>query len=203
MVRIELTFSCAQDTRATGAPHPDESIDPCGIRTRPGQLERLATSPEVERALSMDVPCLFSGTARNDCWRWAGRRSNPSLLVFSQALNRLSYQPMQFVIPPEAVVFTVCLRQNEKARCLLVHLLAGDTGLFESSRRLRADVTCAGDTGILRSANPYSPNYRQSDAGTGNARVALRKDSHRYLIYRWQTTSYRSDRIPASAVKAS
>ena len=24
---------------------------------------------------------------------WAGRRSNPSLLVFSQALNRLSYQP--------------------------------------------------------------------------------------------------------------
>ena len=95
MVRIELTVSCAQDTRATGAPHPDEPIDPCGIRTRPGQLERLATSPEVERALSVDVPSLFSGTARNICWRWAGRRSNPSLLVFSQVLNRLSYQPIQ------------------------------------------------------------------------------------------------------------
>jgi hypothetical protein len=26
-------------------------------------------------------------------WRWAGRRSNPSLLVFSQALHHLSYQP--------------------------------------------------------------------------------------------------------------
>ena len=190
MVRIELTFSCAQDTRATGAPHPDESIDPCGIRTRPGQLERLATSPEVERALSMDVPCLFSGTARNDCWRWAGRRSNPSLLVFSQALNRLSYQLMQFVIPPEA--------ENEKARCLLVHLLAGDTGLFESSRRLRADVTCAGDTGILRSANLYSPNCRQFGAGTEDARVALRADSPI-----WQTTAYRSDRNQTSAVKAS
>ena len=25
--------------------------------------------------------------------QWAGRRSNPSLLVFSQALNHLSYQP--------------------------------------------------------------------------------------------------------------
>ena len=198
MVGIEPTVSYAQDTRATGAPHPDEPIDPCGIRTQPRQLERLATSPEVERALSVDVPSLFSGTARNVCWRWAGRRSNPSLLVFSQALNRLSYQPMQFVIPPEAVVFTVCLRQNEKARCLLVHLLAGDTGLFESSRRLRADVTCAGDTGILRSANPYSPNDRQSDAGTGNARVALRRDSPI-----WQTTAYRSDRNQTSAVKAS
>ncbi len=27
MVRIELTFSCAQDTRATGAPHPEFDND--------------------------------------------------------------------------------------------------------------------------------------------------------------------------------
>jgi hypothetical protein len=98
-----------------------------------------------------------------------------------------------FAIPPEAAAFAVCLRQNEKARCPL-----RDTGLFESSRRLRADVTCAGDTEILRLANLYSPNYRQTDAGTGDARVALRADSPI-----WQTTSYRSDRIRASAVKAS
>ena len=65
MIRIELTVSCAQDTRATGAPHPEFLIDPCGIRTQPGQFEGLATSPEVERALSVDVPSLFSGTARN------------------------------------------------------------------------------------------------------------------------------------------
>ena len=58
MVRIELTFSCAQDTRATGAPHPDLLNDPCGIRTQPGQFEGLATSPEVERALSVCVPSL-------------------------------------------------------------------------------------------------------------------------------------------------
>ena len=29
------------------------SNDPCGIRTQPGQLEKLATSPEVERAVSV------------------------------------------------------------------------------------------------------------------------------------------------------
>ena len=59
MVRIELTVSCAQDTRATGAPHPELLIDQttedggARIRTQPGQFEGLATSPEVERALSV------------------------------------------------------------------------------------------------------------------------------------------------------
>ena len=52
VVRIELTVSCAQDTRATSALHPELLIDPCGIRTQPNQFEGLATSPEVERALS-------------------------------------------------------------------------------------------------------------------------------------------------------
>jgi len=53
MVRIELTVLYAQDTRAAGAPHPELLIDPCGIRTQPGQFEGLATSPEVERAMSV------------------------------------------------------------------------------------------------------------------------------------------------------
>ena len=48
---------CFQDTRTTGAPHPEFANDPCGIRTQPGQFEGLATSPEVERALSVCV-CL-------------------------------------------------------------------------------------------------------------------------------------------------
>jgi hypothetical protein len=70
-------------------------IDPCGIRTQPRLLEGQVTSPEVERALSVYARSPSSGTARNDCGMWAGRRSNPSLLVFSQALHRLSYQPRQ------------------------------------------------------------------------------------------------------------
>ena len=84
-------------------------IDPCGIRTQPDQLERLATSPEVERAMSVCAQSPWSGTARCDCdvgWKALGFQLPPSafilpigrrprllLLVFSQALNRLSYQP--------------------------------------------------------------------------------------------------------------
>lgn len=68
-------------------------IDPCGIRTQPNQFEGLATSPEVERALSVYAITLLSGIVRDDYGTWAGRRSNPSLLGFSQALNHLSYQP--------------------------------------------------------------------------------------------------------------
>ena len=69
--------------------------DPCGIRTQPGQLERLATSPEVERAMSVCARNLRGPGPPGAIVMWARRRSNPSLLVFSQALNRLSYQPMQ------------------------------------------------------------------------------------------------------------
>ena len=50
--------------------------------------------------------------------RWAGRRSNPRLLVFSQALYRLSYQP------------------NKKTRC------RGDTG-FRECRKFPSSVTSA------------------------------------------------------------
>jgi len=48
---------------------------------------------------------------------------------------------------------------------------------FVSSRRLKADVTCAGDTGILRHANLYSPDYRQRDAGSGGAGCVARRSA--------------------------
>ena len=49
------------------------------------------TSPEVERAV------LCFAYARTLSAKWAGRRSNPRYLIFSQALYRLSYQPKIFV----------------------------------------------------------------------------------------------------------
>jgi len=69
-------------------------------------------------------------------------------------------------------------------------------GFLKARGRLGADVTCAGDTGILRYANLYSRYYRQYVAGTGDGRVALRAGSPV-----WQTNPYRSDCIRASAVK--
>jgi hypothetical protein len=47
------------------------SSDPCGIRTRPVQLERLTTSPEVERASLNRLRAAQS--------QWVGRRSRPPL----------------------------------------------------------------------------------------------------------------------------
>ncbi len=58
-VGFEPTISwppARRDTRLRYAlPSP---IDPCGIRTQPNQLERLATSPEVERAVCAHSACL-------------------------------------------------------------------------------------------------------------------------------------------------
>ncbi len=48
------------------------------------------TSPEVERA-ALHYVCAHHER------KWAGRRSNPRYLIFSQALYRLSYQPKFFV----------------------------------------------------------------------------------------------------------
>ena len=52
---VESAVSCSQGTRGTVPLPPDHSSlrwsDPCGIRTQPLQLERLTTSPEVERAV--------------------------------------------------------------------------------------------------------------------------------------------------------
>lgn len=48
------------------------------------------TSPEVERA-ALHYVCAHRER------EWAGRRSNPRYLIFSQVLYRLSYQPKFFV----------------------------------------------------------------------------------------------------------
>gem|GEM_PF-5146360 len=53
MAGLEPTIPCAQSTWGAAPLHPELLIDPCGIRTQPGQFEGLATSPEVERALSV------------------------------------------------------------------------------------------------------------------------------------------------------
>lgn len=100
-----------------------DSSDPCGIRTQPLQLERLATSPEVQRARKS---------------QWAGRRSNPSLLVFSQALNRLSYQPEivpSFVVRGDQSVLTT--RSVRKA------LSSSRTALDGLEVRRTESVPCA------------------------------------------------------------
>jgi hypothetical protein len=198
MVGFEPTFSCARGTRIPRLSHTPIAVrlrlrtklHPAGVEpapppwrdgTLPLRHECVTTSPEAERAVC--APHLLLPESP-DVGRWAGRRSNPSLLVFSQALHHLSYQPMQF--SPSACGAT------KKPGVLFV------TPGFVSSRRLKADVTCAEGTGTLRYTNRYSPNSRQSDAEIRDARVALRDDSP---IRR--TTSDRSDRIWASAVKAS
>ena len=68
--------------------------DPCGSRTQPARLERPMTSPEVERA----VLCAYRQR------KWTRGRSNPHLLVFSQALRCFSYP-------------SISLYGHEKARC--------------------------------------------------------------------------------------
>ena len=76
-------------------------------------------------------------------------------------------------------------------------------GFLKARGRLKADVTCAGDTEILRYANLYSPNCQQMDAENQAARVALRADSPRSLTNRRRTLSYRSVCNRTSAGKAS
>ena len=114
-VGIEPTASSAQDSRTTGVPHPVISCnDPCGIRTRPSQRERLTTSPEVERARRSRLVAVEAWVERMEVVRgmfgfssatqeltpianvnqqWAGRCSNPRPRVFSSVLHRLSYRP--------------------------------------------------------------------------------------------------------------
>ncbi len=119
-VGVEPTVSCSQGTRGTVPLHPDFSrhlsSDPCGIRTRPVQLETLKTSPEVQRAKQ----CRHARRSR-----WVGRRSNPRLLVFSQALCRLSYRP-RFVV--EVCPAASSASGQKKARCPC------DTGLWQPVR---------------------------------------------------------------------
>lgn len=132
----------------------------------------------------------------------AGRRSNPCLLVFSQALNRLSYQPRSMIARP---------RSTKKAQC---HLR--DTGLL-CSRRPKADVTCAGETRRIHLANHYPPDSRGSSiepldnvwysvrkvAGVGGTRVAQQTISRHHSVEWARNTLFRSVRIRTSAVKTS
>ena len=81
-------------------------------------------------------------------------------------------------------------------------------GFLKARGRLKADVTCAGDTDRIRAntvryANLYSPNCQQMDAENRAARVALRADSPRSLTNRRRTLSYRSVCNRTSAGKAS
>lgn len=178
MVRIELTVSCAQDTRATGALHPEYLIDPCGIRTQPLRLERPATSPEVERA----VLCAHRV-----------RKVGQEALESSSAGFQPAAKPSQ--LPTRDREGYRSQQKEPGVACV--------TPGFEKLARLGADVTCAGDTDPVRwktgrYADPYSLNSGQSDVGTGGARIALR-DRLRVV----QTTSYRSAGNRISAVKAS
>lgn len=95
-------------------------------------------------------------------------------------------------LQPGATPSQLPAHSKEKARC---HLR--DTGLL-SSRRPKADVTCAGDTGILRLANPDYPNPQIWMSEIRDTRVARRVGS-----LRRRTASYRSVSARASTVKAS
>ncbi len=89
---------------------------------------------------------------RNGCSMWAGRRSNPSLLVFCQALNRLSYQPESgFRSLPAA---------KEEARCPLCDtgLLKACGGLGPMSRAQGIRGFFASQTCIPRIAGKMLPN---------------------------------------------
>ena len=90
MVGIEPTFSCSQGTRVAATLHPVNllsSSDPYGNRTHLSALKGQCPSPIDERAK-------FLSCAHTVSAKWAGRRSNPRYLIFSQALYRLSYQPI-------------------------------------------------------------------------------------------------------------
>ena len=73
------------DSRRRMARQPLSS--PYGNRTHLSALKGQYPSPIDERA----VVCVLY--ARTLSAEWAGRRSNPRYLIFSQALYRLSYQP--------------------------------------------------------------------------------------------------------------
>ena len=88
----------------------------------PGFEPNLASLKDWQPHQKSNGPCLCAHDLRdrwNDCSMWAGRRSNPSLLVFSQALNHLSYQP--------GFVFRSLPAAKEEARCPL-----RDTGLLRA-----------------------------------------------------------------------
>ena len=91
--------------------------DPCGIRTQPLQLERLTTSPEVERAMLLYARTLSA----------VGREALESSSAAFQATAKPSQLPTHLFVawfPP----LLPCFRSTKKARCPC------DTGLLSAVR---------------------------------------------------------------------
>jgi hypothetical protein len=105
-VGIEPTHSCAQDTRATGALHPELPQWPVWESNPSHRLERAVSSEPIdERAVRAQF-----------LRQWVGRRSNPRPLVFSQVLHRLSYRPLR----PKTKKPDVALTPGLKLVCWMV-----------------------------------------------------------------------------------
>ena len=165
-VGFEPTISWPPARRDTRLRHAlPSSIDPCGIRTQPGQLERLATSPEVERAVcgGTYLHCVPAN-------RFVLKVGWKALESFSPGLQP-GAKPSQ--LPAHLCSLFACSATKKPS------VLCVTPGCLKARGRLKADVTCAGDTEILRYANLHSPNCQQMEAGNRNARFALRADSPR------------------------
>ena len=99
-VGVEPTVSCSQGTRGTVPLHPVCISQQLVWESNPSlRLERAVSSSRLT-----NEPTVLAVSAHAER-KWVGRRSNPRLLVFSQALNRLSYRPRFRVVvsPPPAL----------------------------------------------------------------------------------------------------
>lgn len=222
-IGFEPTISSPPARRDTGLRYAlPSSNDACGIRPHLASLtfssmRGLATSPEVERAVCVGVPFLCSCEPDRFGSRHEGARHLLSR-IFGQAPVFVATEALQRPTPLCSSFASgqrwpfACGKQ--KARCPL-----RDTGLWKARGRLKADVTCAGDTNRIRanparSANLYSPHSdrvrseslktgQQLSAGDRNTRIVLRPDSPRSATNRKRTLSYRPVCNRTSAVKAS
>ena len=166
MVRIELTVfgyrgpglhprsrsAACLASKTPGRPVP---LTPNLRMTRVGFEPNLASLKDWQPHQKSNGPCLCAHDLRdrwNDCSMWAGRRSNPSLLVFSQALNHLSYQP--------GTVFRTSPTAKEEARCPLCDtgLLRACGGLGPMSRQQGIRGFFAWQTCIPRTTGKMLPN---------------------------------------------
>jgi hypothetical protein len=138
-VGVEPTISCSQGTRGAVPLHPAKFFvtlsyvclppsayglllhDPCGIRTRPAQLERLMTSPEVERAAV--TPARTPTTVGREALESSSPGFQPSAI------------PSQ--LPTQRHAVAAPRRRNKKARCPC------DTGPVEPVVRLHGRASQA------------------------------------------------------------
>ena len=109
MVGLEPTIPCARNTWACRYPTSRSKVRTAGFEPafswsptkRDARLRRVLMEYPVGESnpnptgIRSPSACPLDGAvcARTCSAKWAGRRSNPRLLVFSQALHRLSYQP--------------------------------------------------------------------------------------------------------------